>query len=729
MARHFTGGSNERIQFPGGAAPNPCSFVGGPATWAAIIRPDSFGAIKGIYGAGGGSGQEHNLQVNASGQLRLVLSGTGSVGSTGMTAGKWYLVAAVKDVPTSSLPRLHIYDYLTNTWVHENGGTNLTAGSAPTSGITYVSGVRGGGNYYDGDIAVLGCYDVALTDAQIESLPFALTAWYAVQPKILWLLDQASVAQLACDLITGYTQNSITGTTVSTGSVPIWTPAAPIVVAESLGPPTYTDTPSGGVRLAGSTVVSQVHQLGARSGGIVLGVPVASNKVYDHLPSGGILLGGSAEVFLDVPPPPALPPWPTINVEVAFNLPPAQYAPGAYFQIGSSWFDGEQTLAPATNWTDLSDRVRQLSITRGRNYELDRVEAGTAHITFENRDSFLDPTNSDSPYWPQVKPMKRIRVTVEFAEVTYHLFNGFVESWPPIRRGTKDSEVTVECVDAFATLQQAQLADFYGFAFPGVRINQVLDEINWPTGDRLIEDGSSRVADADFTQNRTAALEHLQAVAESEAGYIFMDGNGKFCFHDRHHRRTDPDAVIPAAIFGNVPFTLPYTDIDPSYDAAHIYNDIALTVPDDPMPASAGDAASQEQYWKRSLERSTELYSWNEAQTQAAYLLQRYKDPYLRFDSLTIRPGPIGNLWAHALGREIGDRIQIQHQPTSGPDDPVPPLVQQDCFIEGINHEVAGLKWTTRWQLSTPTAVDAGAGLIIGHATQGQIGTTNVLVY
>jgi hypothetical protein len=70
-------------------------------------------------------------------------------------------------------------------------------------------------------------------------------------------------------------------------------------------------------------------------------------------------------------------------------------------------------------WVDVSDRLRDtISIRRGRQHELGRVEAGTCSLTLDNRDRAFDPTNMSSPFAPHVLPRKRIRLQATLPGVT-----------------------------------------------------------------------------------------------------------------------------------------------------------------------------------------------------------------------------------------------------------------------------------------------------------------------
>lgn len=80
-------------------------------------------------------------------------------------------------------------------------------------------------------------------------------------------------------------------------------------------------------------------------------------------------------------------------------------------------------------WTTLP-YIPQASGGRGRSYELATLQAGTMRITVDCSDGALDPTNTTSPYYPNVKLNKRARVTVTWAGVTKAIFTGYVERYP-----------------------------------------------------------------------------------------------------------------------------------------------------------------------------------------------------------------------------------------------------------------------------------------------------------
>ena len=65
----------------------------------------------------------------------------------------------------------------------------------------------------------------------------------------------------------------------------------------------------------------------------------------------------------------------------------------------------------------------------------------------------------------------------------------------------------------------------------GTRINQILDQIDWPATMRSVDPGQTTLQN-DPGSARTA-LGAMQTVADSEYGAIYVDFNGNFVFKDR----------------------------------------------------------------------------------------------------------------------------------------------------------------------------------------------------
>jgi hypothetical protein len=148
----------------------------------------------------------------------------------------------------------------------------------------------------------------------------------------------------------------------------------------------------------------------------------------------------------------------------------------------------------------------------------------------------FNPENPSSPYFNVLLPMRKIQITATYGANTYPIFAGFITSY--VTTYPKDAEdvayTTIQAVDAFRLAQNAQISTVTGATagdLSGTRINQILDQIDWPTYMRDVDTGLTTLQ-ADPGSNRTS-LSALQTVANSEYGAIYVDASGSFVFQDR----------------------------------------------------------------------------------------------------------------------------------------------------------------------------------------------------
>jgi len=401
---------------------------------------------------------------------------------------------------------------------------------------------------------------------------------------------------------------------------------------------------------------------------------------------------------------------PTIRVEIAFTTRP--------------------TEAPA--WVDVSNDVRSVETNRGRNIELDTIEAGTGTVVVDNRDRRFDPTNSAGPYYGYLVPMRRIRISAVWEGITYPIFTGYVERWPLTYRGF-DATVEVPIVDGFKPLNLALLNTSYAQERSGSRVNHVLDDAGWttgqswllgssvngvlgsttivgPVGDREVLTGSIDMQASTLTNE--SALTHLQNVAETEDGLLFIGKEGQVVFYDRK-RPYLPPYDTAAVTFGDGDGELPFSDVELSNDDAMLYNEVRVTRQGG-TAQMAQDTNAQLEYFRRTLTRSGLLFTTDASALGLAYTwLGRYKAPYVRASKLLFEAPLPDELWPALLKRELGDRIAVKFQPPGGGD-----RIEREVLVQGISHRVTDEDWEI---VLRTTPADATAVWLLGTS---QLGVT-----
>jgi hypothetical protein len=347
-------------------------------------------------------------------------------------------------------------------------------------------------------------------------------------------------------------------------------------------------------------------------------------------------------------------------------------------------------------WVNVTTDVKAASTNTGRQYELNRMEAGTSTVALNDLQRRYDPANSNSPFSPNIIPLRKMRLRATKGS-TYPVFSGFVERWPERWVGPSYAETTLTLVDGFEPLALAGVSGTLPSALSGTQINTLLDKAGWPSADRAIDAGLFSMATTELSAD-AKALTEIQEIADSELGIFFIDAAGVATFHDRAHRWTQTRSLVSQATFVDAASGggVLYTDLQPSFDKDKTINEWRVSTAQNES-ATDSDQVSAGAFFKRSQTRSTRLDNLPDAQTQATALVRDTAKPALRFDSLTVKP-VTDNDWTTVLGLAISDRVTVLRNPVPAAGGST---ISKFCFVEGINWQlVPGNTWQVAFQLS-----------------------------
>jgi len=225
---------------------------------------------------------------------------------------------------------------------------------------------------------------------------------------------------------------------------------------------------------------------------------------------------------------------PVINAFINFSTGPS-FAQAMI--LGSGILDTNILGDSASIIVDVSNQVNRIETNRGRTALSDLFQTGSLTLRIIDQNGDFNPQNVSGPYYNLLTPMKKVQITATYGATTYPIFAGFITSYVTTYPDESEADLamtTIQAVDAFRLAQLAQISTVTGATagdLSGTRINEILDEIDWPISQRDIDPGLTTLQ-ADPGTNRTA-LQALQIATESEYGALYVSADNNFVFQDR----------------------------------------------------------------------------------------------------------------------------------------------------------------------------------------------------
>ncbi len=401
--------------------------------------------------------------------------------------------------------------------------------------------------------------------------------------------------------------------------------------------------------------------------------------------------------------------------------------------------------------TAKSHMVSNWTTDRGRSYELDKTQSGTATVTLQDTSGIFDPTNPASPYANFIGPMKRATINVQVPGTNpvqwADVFTGYLESYDwVVDQAQKIMTVTLHLVDGFEPLTRAEVVPdgtgttTYAAQQVDDRIFALLADAQWPSGLTNVNTGNVDLQATVYNPG-TQILGAIQDAADAEFPYVanvYMDRHGNVAFRGRWPR------FQPATYTNQVHFWTagdrqaantfgyaPISEIGWNLDQKDLYN-AALVFPYGiPQASISGqlvtDPTSISTYGVRSISINDLIVQQNLVDVghgfpilldanatcllYSNYYIGNFNTPVQRISNLvfkTVDPNggtPNTALWNMMCNVEIGDVITvITNNPGGGGMNPYTRYGNQ-FFVEGIHNVVNPLSgelpdWTMTLDVS-----------------------------
>jgi hypothetical protein len=368
---------------------------------------------------------------------------------------------------------------------------------------------------------------------------------------------------------------------------------------------------------------------------------------------------------------------PTQKVEIGFDL---AGGAGPFFVLD----DTERGVLDNTAWTlagtffyDVTQYVKDITISRGKNRDIDSYTAGESIVTMNNYNRYFDPTYQASPFYGNIIPRREVRISSNGIQQYF----GTIDDWNLAYNIQGESTVSFATSDGFYKFNnQALNAGTATVQTSGERISAVLDDhnVNWPSTFRNIDTGVATLGE-DVIAEGTNVLAYLKLVEKTEFGAFFIAKNGYATFKDR---------TVVQPVTGLVELTddgtgIGYSDLRITYGSEQLANEIIVSSVVTESTVTAVDLASQGVYGVLNLTLSDLLMnSDDQVEDLAVFLANKYSQPEYRFDAVEIILDDLSLADQNkVLNLELNDVVKVKFTPNG-----IGPAIQQYAEIININH-------------------------------------------
>ncbi len=331
-------------------------------------------------------------------------------------------------------------------------------------------------------------------------------------------------------------------------------------------------------------------------------------------------------------------------------------------------------------YTNVSaDLVLEVDIRRGRQYQNDFLEAGTATVVLNNQTGAFDPSNSSSPFYGTLIADMQIRITANATVI----FQGVLED-NVVNQGIYPT-VSLVFVDGLAQLAKVIAPALATSAYSetaALRATRALDFASWPGGGSRSLTGTTIML---ATPLGMSCLELLEQAANSVGGRFYMS-------------RTNVATLVPLSDKFTRPTRLLFSD---QGDANSVQYDGLITNPGTDYVANeaivfrgpgvtqyaAKYNASVSTYGLKSKRLDAPISNAVSAANLALYAARKDADVAVLAEQIDFTAIGIGALATDLLETELNDLVQVKRLTYDNR------AITINCVVEGLAHSITADNW------------------------------------
>jgi hypothetical protein len=333
-----------------------------------------------------------------------------------------------------------------------------------------------------------------------------------------------------------------------------------------------------------------------------------------------------------------------------------------------------------------ADLILQVDIRRGRQFQNDFLDSGTAMVILNNQSGAFDPSNTSSPWYNTLIAGMQVRITANSTVI----YAGYLED-NMVNQGIYPT-VSLTFVDGLATFGKTiapALSASANSESAAARAARVLDIAQWPAGSRSLTGTTVMLP----TAQGLSCLDMLEQCANVVGGRFYVS-------------RTGVATLVPLANKFSRPTQLLFSDQGDAnsvgYDGIitnpgtdYVYNEAIVFRGSGVLQYSAKFNASVSTYGLKSKRLDAPVSNTTSAANLALYAARKDADAVVLAEQIDFTAIGIGALATDFLETELNDLVTVKRRTYDGRS------ITINSVVEGMAHSIT----TDNWRVSYFTSV------------------------
>lgn len=253
------------------------------------------------------------------------------------------------------------------------------------------------------------------------------------------------------------------------------------------------------------------------------------------------------------------------------------------------------------------------------------------------------------------------------------------------------------------------------------RLTYLLDELDWPTDLRDLDQGASILGPATFNAGDNA-LSYMRAVAATEYGRMFVSSDGSLTFRDRYAPFLDATSLTTQFTFTDSVPANGYAEFELDLDDELLVN-VARVTRRGGTEQIATNVTSIGLYGEADTQLTDLLHTSDQmSKSQADWIVVSSANPLPRVPKILVPLHKYQTLdQIDVLGLEIGHRVTVDRTPQN-----LGSTISLDFLISGVRMRVDDFQWWAEFYVE-PVPQDTISLFLLGTSLLDSV--TSVLAY